>query len=156
MNDGAKPYKIRLFSWGVIHDDTQILKKWCQFWCNWCQKKYPRKWKKCLTKVFNESCWNMVFLPLIPHSLNRIFYFTLYCSLTVSKRGKARFVIRLQGEELFYLNWAAVQRYGLYCPSPFPSFDCICSAAFRLPPIWIENGLDKFYHWEAKRETWAN
>lgn len=64
----------------------------------------------------------MVFLPLIPHSLNRIFYFTLYCSLTVSKRGKARFVIRLQGEELFYLNWAAVQRYGLYKPSIHPNF----------------------------------
>lgn len=28
----------------------------------------------------------------------------------------------LQGEELFYLNWAAVQRYGLYKPSMHPNF----------------------------------
>ena len=29
---------------------------------------------------------------------------------------------QLQGEELFYLNWAAVQRYGLYKPSMHPNF----------------------------------
>lgn len=31
-------------------------------------------------------------------------------------------VEQLQGEDLFYLNWAAVQRYGLYKPSMHPNF----------------------------------
>lgn len=31
-------------------------------------------------------------------------------------------VEQLQGEELFYLNWAAIQRYGLYKPSMHSNF----------------------------------
>lgn len=41
---------------------------------------------------------------------------------------------QLQGEELFYLNWTAVQRYGLYKPSMHSNFyrdmKALCDAGF--------------------------